>query len=428
MKFIKFYNFENNCMIIVPDFLRNIFIKSKFLIYSKKSVINKINIYFLINDLLRKIKLFLNILLNSKIIFREPKKNKIVIFDKYSEQIIKEILKSKNFFTLVTRPKQFRSIYMSKKIILYLIKNFFKQSIKVNYLIILIRILDPKIVVTLIDNSIDFYIIAKIFKKSNISFIALQNAYRDDLYLKDLFINNDYSQKYYSFGQHEIENIKKYSKGNPELKSIGSVRSAVANEYLKNKNVNSNRKIDICLVSEIGFELDRTTERELKSHLIRILKMVSYCKKLSIKHNKKILILGRYSTPFEKKIEEEFYKHSLGTRNLYLKFANKSKFENFNIMKNSNLILGSSSTMLLESFIFKKKFLICEWGNIKQSQMKLDGICKLKSEDYKYFESRILNLLKINYTNFKSKIINMNQVHNININTLKFLRQEFSKK
>ena len=161
MKFIKFYNFENNCIIIVPDFLRNIFIKSNFLIYSKKSVINKINIYFLINNLLGKIKLFLYILLNSKIIFREPKKNKIVIFDKYSEQIIKEILKSKNFFTLVTRPKQFRSIYMSKKIILYLIKNFFKQSIKVNYLIILIKILDPKIVVTLIDNSIDFYILLR---------------------------------------------------------------------------------------------------------------------------------------------------------------------------------------------------------------------------------------------------------------------------
>ena len=74
MKFIKFYNFENNCIIIVPDFLRNIFIKCNFLIYSKKSVINKINIYFLINNLLRKSKLFLNILLNSKIIFREPKK------------------------------------------------------------------------------------------------------------------------------------------------------------------------------------------------------------------------------------------------------------------------------------------------------------------------------------------------------------------
>ena len=437
MKFIKFYDFKNNCTFIVPDFVKNIFEANKFYIRTNNKLKKKIIIFFLHNSLLRKFKLLINILLNSKIIFEEPKKKKIIIFDKYSELVIKKIIKPRSFFTLVTRPNHFRNIYISKKIIFYLIVNFFKQSIKVNYLTILIKILDPKIIVTLIDQSLDFYIIAKIFKNNNISFIAIQNAFRDQFYLKDLFIHNDYSQKYYSFGEHEIKNIKRYSKVNPTLKSIGSARAAVANEYLKNKNFNFNPKIDICLVSELSFERDKVTEKELKSHLIRILKLANYCKKFSIKNNKKIVILGRYSEPldghtkesiFLKKIEEIFYKPFLKAEHLYLKFPNKSKFENFNIIKNSNLILGTSSTMLLESFAFKKKFLICEWGNIKQSKIKVEGICKLKLEDYSHFESRILNLLKINYTDFKSKNKKMSLIHNTNIDTLKFLRKEFSNK
>ena len=126
--------------------------------------------------------MIINILLNSKIIFEEPKKKRIIIFDKYSELVIKKIIKPRNkFFRVIDKIR-----YISKKIIFYLIVNFFKQSIKVNYLTILIKILDPKIIVTLIDQSLDFYIIAKIFKNNNISFIAIQNAFRDQFYLKDL--------------------------------------------------------------------------------------------------------------------------------------------------------------------------------------------------------------------------------------------------
>lgn len=426
MKFIKFYDFKNNCTFIVPDFVKNIFDANKSYTRADNKLKKNIIIFFLSNNSMRKLKLLINILLNSKIIFEEPKKKKIIIFDKYSEPVIKKIIKPRSFFTLATRPKHFENIYISKKIIFYLIRNFFKQSIKVNYLTILIKIVDPKIIVTLIDQSLDFYIIAKIFDKKNISFIALQNSYRDQFYLKDLFIHNDYSQKYYSFGENEIKNIRRYSKKNPTLKSIGSARAAVANKYLKNKNFNFNSKIDICLVSEFSWEQDKVTEKELTTQVQNLYKIASYCKKFSIEHNKKIIILGRYTTPFDKKIEVEFYKPFLGEKNLYLKFPNRSKFENYNIMKNSNLILGTSSTMLLETFAFKKKFLICEWGDVKQSQMKVNGICKLKLEDYNHFESRILNLLKINYTNFRSKINNVNQVHNTNIDTLRFLRQEFS--
>ena len=119
MKFIKFYDFKNNCTFIVPDFVKNIFEANKFYIRTNNKLKKKIIIFFLHNSLLRKFKLLINILLNSKIIFEEPKKKKIIIFDKYSELVIKKIIKPRSFFTLVTRPNHFRNIYISKKIIFY---------------------------------------------------------------------------------------------------------------------------------------------------------------------------------------------------------------------------------------------------------------------------------------------------------------------
>ena len=60
-----------------------------------------------------------------------------------------------------------------------MILNYFKRSIKLNYLIALIININPKIVLTFIDNSKEFHFLSKFFNKK-IQFLAFQNATRGD--------------------------------------------------------------------------------------------------------------------------------------------------------------------------------------------------------------------------------------------------------
>ena len=55
------------------------------------------------------------------------------------------------------------------------------RSIKQNYIAALIKEIDPKVVITNIDNSADFYITCKILNKTKIKFIAVQNGNRFDI-------------------------------------------------------------------------------------------------------------------------------------------------------------------------------------------------------------------------------------------------------
>ena len=57
-----------------------------------------------------------------------------------------------------------------------------KKSLKQNYLIALIKEINPKVVITLVDNSLDFYITAKHLSK-NIRFIAVQQGSRETAWL-----------------------------------------------------------------------------------------------------------------------------------------------------------------------------------------------------------------------------------------------------
>ena len=61
--------------------------------------------------------------------------------------------------------------------------------------------INPKNVVTIIDNSIDFFIQAKIFRKKPINFIAVQNAHTEDT--SERVKKNRFMTKYYTFSNFE---------------------------------------------------------------------------------------------------------------------------------------------------------------------------------------------------------------------------------
>ena len=115
-------------------------------------------------------------------------------------------------------------------ILLRVLRNLFKRSLKQNYLSSLIEIIQPKTIVTFIDNSNDFFTISKVFKGRNIKFIAIQNAHRYDVHSQN---KNLYIPNYFVVGTHEVEVFKKNSENISKIKSIGSLTAAVVKNHFE---------------------------------------------------------------------------------------------------------------------------------------------------------------------------------------------------
>ena len=130
-------------------------------ISSKKLYINLL--YKLFNfAILRKIRVFFALCLKCKFFFQNPKHIELVIFDSETTKFLEKILPNNNYVIISTRIEQINKIFVSKKIIFYIIKNLFKRSLKQNYLTALIKVIAPKIVITHISDSEDFHIVSKI--------------------------------------------------------------------------------------------------------------------------------------------------------------------------------------------------------------------------------------------------------------------------
>ena len=162
------------------------------------------------------IKIF-QLLIKSKIILQSPLKTDLVIFDNESISDLKHVLKNRSYFVLKSRANKIDTIYISPKII-YFFLIYFRGNLNTAYQASLIKILDPKIIITFIDNSLKFFDLVRIFR-NKITFLAIQNAARYDIILhkyeyKKGIRTSDLTQSFFipnflCFGRYEIEHYKK---------------------------------------------------------------------------------------------------------------------------------------------------------------------------------------------------------------------------
>ena len=122
---------------------------------------------------------YINFLLKCKLIYKNPSKKDLLIFDDESYPQIRNLIKRYDHEVLIVRKENLKKIYYSFKILFLTLLNY-KGNLFTSYIVSLIILYKPKVVFTFIDNSFKFSEIAKIFsnKNKNIKFIALQNGAR----------------------------------------------------------------------------------------------------------------------------------------------------------------------------------------------------------------------------------------------------------
>jgi len=382
---------------------------------SKKLYINLL--YKLFNfKVLRKIEVFFTLCLRCKFFFQDPKHIELVIFDSVTTASVEKILPNKNYVIISTRIEHINKIYVSKKIIFYIIKNFFKCSLKQNYLTALIKIIAPKIVVTHISDSRDFHIVSKTLN-NKIKFIAIQTY--TPTAINTMFPGKDkknfFIPKLFCYGKFDELFYKKKKVNIGSFEAVGSIQSSLSYEYTQSEKLKINpNKYDICLISENMLCLNKSDHPQVKNLPDCYGLVAEFTHRLCRKHNLNMVLPGKHAKDTAgARREIYFYKHYLKNYNFEILHSPKetrSYSSYINIMQ-SKLTIALWSTILREAISFEKKIL--SFNTTGHPDVMFPGpgitfpqesICILTKPSYELFEERVLRILSMTNEEYFSQL------------------------
>lgn len=323
-----------------------------------------------------------------------PVKNDVLIFDKVHSEKIKATLGfGKNPFILCQRGEEF---YLP-----ILIKILFQCKLTMkNYCEKVIKIVDPKIIISCLDNDKLYFSIKKNKRSKK---VLLQNAWRNEMYdtlLKDLKTREikNFSMDYiFTFNKEIGKKFNKVAKA--RIIPIGSFKSNII-------SVNKKTKKNIVFISNWG---DKPQDKALVGNFLfkdffkRQKKIFENVIFFARKKKTNVHVLCKTSNAREISLEKNFFldnKHKLKN----IKFCSEYR-KKFEIIDKAEMIITLNSTLGYEAFSRKKKIIFFNLYDNKKiyETANFAWPCKLKRNGFfwtddltdkncfKYFE-KIYNL------------------------------------
>ena len=360
-----------------------------------------------------KLLSYLRILFLVKYNFNTPRKGEIIVFDDTSMEQLKPVIKSFNYFILETRFERLKKIYLTKKIIFSMLKNI-KIGIFNSYLLSIIDQVNPKLILTFIDNSHRFSIFANI-KKNKYKFVAVQNGARYEHKIVNLLkkrkikveLKKFFIPHFFCFGKNEINDYKKNNQIVGKFDVVGSLRlSNFLNSQKNYKKTNSKKTNDILLISDV-YCWDANLEKLNFPIEEGLINLIRFTIRFSQKYKFKMKIAARSKlNNFIK--EKEFYKKNL-SKNEYeflLKniFFRSENHKTYKIMQKSKIVIGTMSTMLRENLSLSGKTLACNFTNTNIFDFPIKGLCFSKNMNYENFEKQLSKIYKISLKEYYNQL------------------------
>ena len=287
---------------------------------------------------MKNLKKLIQIIINTKFEFHKPKKKYYLVYDKTGTFILNKYLR-KSKVILHTRNESF-NLYV---ILINFLQGKFRKK---EYLETFIKLVNPKIIITAIDNNPNFYLL-KIRKDQKK--ILIQTATKSPVYDSSIFkIDNGKTKvvKKRSYNVDKIfvfnEYIGKYFKklNAKKVISIGSFRS---NHFHRKKR----KKIDFLFISSWNnanpstiITSNFTFAEYQKFHDITFKNLSKFIEK----NNYKIHILSKHQS----KGEYDYYDHFF--KNINWKFIKNNRKNPYQIVDQSKVIINFHSTLGYESF------------------------------------------------------------------------------
>jgi surface carbohydrate biosynthesis protein len=376
-------------------------------------------------EIIIKIKYLIILSLRAKKIFSKPPQKKIIVFDCESPKQLHELFSTDNTYLLTTRVQKITKLFLSLSLFQFIIKNFFKRSLRVNYLIFLILRINPKVVITMIDNSKDFYTISKLLDRK-IKFIAIQQASREVQWLPLKWTKKIYLPEYYCYGDFDKKIYLKKTKV-IDIEPKGSFKAACALTYIKKNNIKIKKEFDICLISEINLgerkyiskkkNFWKRDERDVKdldhipTYNSATSKLARYTYRFAEKYNLNIVIAGKGEKNTKYREEElSWYRNVLNKKKIDLRARNEKNFSNYQLLLKSEVVIAMRASLTREAIGYNKKAFWCNFANHSDAGFPFFKKIKkfvIDKDSYEIFEKKLKFILKTknkSYFNYIKKV------------------------
>ena len=351
---------------------------------------------------------------HKKLHLRNPPTSDIVIFEKIGSRRIQNfILSGRQAFVF---DSSLEKIYFSFQVVGYFLFNL--NLIKINsiiksttilrgilgqiwriYILSVIKVINPKVIITYIDNSPVFHWLCEHYVGAEL--IAIQNGSRVKIQLKS--VKNNYNlQHYFCFGNYEKDLFTSFGYKVENYLPIGSL---LCGYYLNNEMLNQSPTYDICVVSAWRGDIGNTKDVYDSMRSMEVLdKMLSkYIQETSIK----VSIIMRSEPSSKDRNMPEFGNEEEYFKNLYPESVTliNPDFKRVNIYSEvikGDLIISSGSTVLREVFGMKKKILYCDFTD-SDLYNDYDEMILYRDQDYEVFKKRINELLTLSNDDYRSR-------------------------
>jgi surface carbohydrate biosynthesis protein len=322
-----------------------------------------------------------------RLVIKKPEQIEIVIFDKQLLWLLEKVfLENMNYGVICTRGEEINinPLFLLRFLFTYLTNNI---SISEAYYLDLARCYSPKVILTHIDNDLNFAFLSEFYK--NPKYYAIQNGFRCKEQLKRL----KNMPTFFCYGQREVDLYKKCGISVEKYVPIGSSKFSYYRENIV--DISTEKKYDLCLVSQYRngkINLDDpiwSTIRRMFEYLNRFISDTGYS--LSIALTPK----GQ-----DDKEEREYFLSLFEERADLV--GNDKKFTSYVACDDAHVVVSFHSTLAFEFFGAGKKTLFCAG---------LGGSELLKEYNFDNPSSDLMIVNEQSYNEFSKKLqtlINMN--------------------
>ena len=291
----------------------------------------------------------------TKLNFASITKSQVVVFDQEGIDVLLPSIGKTKFFVVSVR---YEEIYANYKVVFVTLFNLIKcKNLPLAYVCALIKLANPTLVLTLVDNNLLFHKASGHLRK--IRFIAFQNGSRfPENSVYRFPPHHKLNSELFCMGQNDIDGYEIEQISFRRISAAGTIRNSlhVANTRAESDSLEP-PYFDLCLISM--FNVHTPTAPRGESYL----QLVKYVAKFVQDNPKiKIAIASRYRqdlNPSEFQIEEKYYQEIFSGEN-HLICVNGDRYSTYRIVDASKVNISFGSTASFEAMARGHRTIVCQ--------------------------------------------------------------------
>jgi surface carbohydrate biosynthesis protein len=272
------------------------------------------------------------------------------------------------------------------------IRAFVKELLR-HYHLGCLQFINPKVIITFIDNSSDYHWLCKKYKDAH--FLAIQNGNRTNVQLEKTIMQ--YHKHFYCFGNYERDRYARFVHHADFFHPIGSL---LGGYYKYNYGKDFVKKYDISIVSQYKIQPLSLVQEDDNLMRMSIDKINSFLSKYITEYGLRAAVFSRKNSKYE--VSHEYHKKYYADSVEYINNENKSISSTYRGMEESEIIISFNSTATIEAFGWGKKILHCDFTGTKKHN-DYDSMIMFTEPNYESFKKRLNELRSEPYDEYRER-------------------------